>query len=66
MAAENEVMAGITAVVTRGPKVAVPEYFYGDRSKLRTFLLQCELYFRFGITKKDDDDDEDNEEVDEL
>src|SRR6202795_1447095 len=39
------------------PKVATPETFDGDRSKGRTFLTSCQLYFTLRKSEFQDDEE---------
>jgi hypothetical protein len=40
---------------TSQPKIEDPELYYGERSKLRAFLIQCELKFNCKPNKFDKD-----------
>jgi hypothetical protein len=35
------------STIPRGIKVATPDLFYGDRTKLEDWLLQFDMYFTF-------------------
>jgi hypothetical protein len=46
-AADAKVAAAAAAIVRKVPKAPMPDYFNGERHKLKAFLVQTELYIGF-------------------